>query len=138
MSIQGDCQARFQRVRDVFERNFADRGEVGASVCVLLNGEAVVDLWDGVAERRTGRPWERDTIGLVWSSTKGGVALCAHMLVSRGQLDLDVPVSHYWPEFGQAGKEAIPVRWLLNHQAGLPALRTPLKPGGLYDWDYMI
>src|SRR5262249_46523284 len=66
------------------------------------------------------------------------VALCAHLLVARGQLDLDAPVARYWPEFAQAGKEAIPVRLLLDHQAGLPAFRAPLKPGGLYDWPYLV
>jgi CubicO group peptidase (beta-lactamase class C family) len=91
-----------------------------------------------VADRASGKPWERDTIGLVWSCTKGPVALCAHILVSRGQLDLDAPVARYWPQFAQAGKEEVTVRLLLSHQAGLPALRQPLKPGGLFDWDYLV
>jgi CubicO group peptidase (beta-lactamase class C family) len=138
MTIQGLCKPRFRAVQEQFERNFQERGEVGASVCVTVEGETVVDLWGGVADRSTGNPWEGDTIGLVWSCTKGAVALCAHILISRGLLDLDVPVAHYWPEFGQAGKEAIPVRLLLDHQAGLPALRDPLRPGGLYDWSYMV
>jgi CubicO group peptidase (beta-lactamase class C family) len=73
----------------------------------------------------------------VWSCTKGAVALCAHILVSRGQLDLDAPVARYWPEFAREGKENIIVRRLLDHQAGLPAIRRPLRPGGLYDWQYM-
>jgi CubicO group peptidase (beta-lactamase class C family) len=135
--IQGNCDTRFASVRDEFAHNFAERGEVGASVCVMLEGRTVVDLWGGIAERHTGRPWERDTIGLVWSSTKGATALCAHILISRGLLDLDRTVASYWPEFGQAGKERITVRMLLDHQAGLPAIRQPLAPGGLYDWDYM-
>src|SRR5262249_37175137 len=78
-----------------------------------------------------------DTLVLVWSCTKGAVALCAHVLASRGLLDLDEPVSRYWPEFAAAGKDAVTVRMLLDHQAGLPAIRTTLRPGGLYDWDYM-
>ncbi|HXG10979.1 MAG TPA: serine hydrolase domain-containing protein [Gemmataceae bacterium] len=138
MSIDGFCDPLFREVRQEFERNFLERGEVGASVCVMVEGKTVVDLWGGLADRHTGRPWERDTIGLVWSCTKGATALCAHLLVSRGLLDLDAPVARYWPEFAQAGKEAIPVRWLLNHQAGLPAIRQPLKPGGLYDWSYLV
>lgn len=137
-TIAGSCEPRFQAVRTEFERNFAERGEVGASVCVILDGATVVDLWGGHVDRHANQPWQRDTITLIWSSTKGAVALCAHVLVSRGLLDLDVPVSRYWPEFAQAGKENIPVRWLLNHQAGLPVLRSPLRSGGLYDWDYMI
>lgn len=136
--VEGVCDARFQAVHEAFERNFAERGEVGASVCVTVEGRTVVDLWGGLADRHTRRPWQRDTIGLVWSCTKGAAALCAHMLISRGLLDLDRAVASYWPEFGQAGKDRITVRMLLNHQAGLPAIRQPLKPGGLYDWQYMM
>src|SRR6516164_2078527 len=138
MRIEGDCDARFHSVRDEFECNFAERNEVGASVCVTTEGRTVVDLSGGLSERHTRRPWEKDTIGLVWSSTKGATALCAHMLISRGLLDLDRSVAAYWPEFAQAGKESITVRMLLDHQAGLPAIRQPLAPGGLYDWQYMI
>jgi CubicO group peptidase (beta-lactamase class C family) len=137
MSISGHCDPRFREVRDEFERNFHDRGEVGASVCVIAEGETVVDLWGGVADRATGRPWERDTVGLVWSCTKGAVALCAHLLCDRGLLDLDAPVARYWPEFARDGKGAATVRVLLSHQLGLPALREPLEPGALLDWDYM-
>jgi CubicO group peptidase (beta-lactamase class C family) len=137
MTVQGECDARFGAVREEFERNFTERGEVGASVCVTVDGRAVVDLWGGVADRRTGRPWERDTLVVVWSCTKGAVALCAHILASRGLLDFDAPIARYWPEFAQAGKDGITVRLLLSHQAGLPAVRAPLRPGDLYDWDCM-
>ncbi len=137
-SVQGECDARFNEVRAEFERNFRERGEVGASVCVTIDGQTVVDLWGGVANRHTGQPWERDTIGVVWSCTKGAVALCANMLVSRGMLDLDLPVAHYWPEFGRAGKEAITSRVLLSHQAGLPVRRRPLAHGALFDWNFMV
>lgn len=137
MAIQGICDNRFRAVEEEFARNLAERGEVGASVCVTIEGRTVVDLWGGIADRHTHRPWERDTLVLVWSCTKGATALCAHLLISRGLLDLDRPVASYWPEFGQAGKDGITVRMLLNHQAGLPAIRQPLIAGGLYDWDYM-
>jgi CubicO group peptidase (beta-lactamase class C family) len=137
MPSEGICEPAFQEVREEFERNFRERGEVGASVCAIVDGATVVDLWGGLADRATGRRWEKDTIGLVWSCTKGAVALCAHVLVARGLLDLDAPVAHYWPEFAQAGKEAIAVRLLLDHQAGLPTVRAPLSPGALYDWDIM-
>jgi CubicO group peptidase (beta-lactamase class C family) len=135
--MQGVCDAAFRAVGEEFERNFVERGEVGASVCIMVEGRTVVDLWGGVADRHSRRPWDKDTIGVVWSCTKGAVALCAHLLVSRGQLDLDRSVASYWPQFAQAGKESITVRMLLNHQAGLPAIRQPLAPGGLYDWHYM-
>src|SRR6478736_2119430 len=119
MSETGICDKRFGAVREAFERNFAERGEVGAAVCVTLDGETVVDLWGGIADPGTGRAWDRDTIGVVWSCTKGATALCAHMLVARGALDLDAPVAAYWPEFASNGKAAITVRMLLSHQAGL-------------------
>lgn len=134
MSIDGLCDPAFLKVRDEFTRNFAERGEVGASVCVRIDGRTVVDLWGGLTDRAEKTPWARDTLCLIWSCTKGAVALCAHLLADRGQLDLDAPVVRYWPEFGQSGKEAIPVRWLLDHQAGLPAIRSPLRPGEIYDW----
>ncbi|OLB77046.1 MAG: hypothetical protein AUI14_16980 [Actinobacteria bacterium 13_2_20CM_2_71_6] len=138
MSIEGTCAPRFAAVREEFARNFAERGEVGASVCVTLDGETVVDLWGGLAEPDAGRPWTRDTIGHVWSATKGATALCAHMLISRGELDLNAPVVTYWPEFGKNGKEGILVRHLLSHQAGLPAVREPLPSGCFYDWTLMV
>ena len=132
--IQGDCDPRFTLVHEEFERNFAERGDVGASVCVTHRGDTVVDLWGGTAVPATGAAWQRDTPAVVWSCTKGAAALCAHMLVSRGKLDLDAPVASYWPEFAQNGKEQMPVRMLLNHQAGLAAIREPLPPGAFYDW----
>ena len=136
--IAGFCDPRFERVAGEFARNFQERGEVGASVCITLDGETVVDLWGGMAHPDTQTPWGEDTVTLVWSATKGATALCAHMLASRGELDLDAPVTRYWPEFGQAGKEGMPVRMLLNHQAGLAALRQPLPPGAFWDWDLMV
>jgi CubicO group peptidase (beta-lactamase class C family) len=96
-----------------------------------------VDLWGGYMDAARTRPWERDTIVNVWSTTKGIVATCAHRLVDRGLLELDAPVAKYWPEFAQAGKEDIPVRFLLSHQAGLPAIREPLPMGSAFKWDVM-
>src|SRR5690349_24714717 len=107
MTVEGVCAPRFARVREEFERNFAERGEVGASVCVTVDGQTVLDLWGGTAEPATGRAWDRDTIGHVWSATKGATALCAHILADRGLLDVNAPVTAYWPEFGKNGKEAV-------------------------------
>src|SRR5438874_6734015 len=135
MEIEGTCTPEFIRVREQFARNFAERAEVGASVCITVDGESVVDLWGGVADPPTGRAWDRDTIGVVWSCTKGATSLCAHMLVARGQLSLDAPVSSYWPEFAAQGKDAITLRMLLAHQAGLAALREPIPDAGYCDWD---
>jgi len=135
--IQGTCDPRFERVRQEFELNFSQRGEVGASVSVTVEGTTVVDLWGGFSDPESGRPWERDTTVVVWSCTKGATAICAHILISRDELDLEAPVAKYWPEFAQSGKDGIPVRMLLNHQAGLAAVRQPLPAGAFYDWDLM-
>ena len=135
--VSGRWHPSFTRVRDEFVRNFRERGEFGASVCVIVDGEVVVDLWGGVAVSSTNEPWQEDTLVQVWSSTKGATALCAHILVDRGLLDLDAPVVKYWPEFGQKGKEATTVAMLMSHQAGVPAIREDLPRGAFYDWDLM-
>jgi CubicO group peptidase (beta-lactamase class C family) len=135
MSIRGTCAPQFEEVRAEFERNFAERGEVGASVHVTLDGEPVVDLWGGVADPVTGQPWSEETIVHVWSCTKAATALCAHILASRGVLDLNAPVTAYWPEYGAEGKDATLVRHVLSHQAGLPALTEWLPAGAFYDWN---
>ena len=106
--IEGTCDPRFEAVREAFEHNFAERDELGAACCVLLDGEPVVDLWAGDADPR-GTPWERDTIINVYSTTKTMATICLLMLVDRGQLDLDAPVARYWPEFAQAGKAGVTV-----------------------------
>ncbi|HET9999373.1 MAG TPA: serine hydrolase domain-containing protein [Ktedonobacteraceae bacterium] len=136
--VAGFYDPRFERVAGEFVKNFQERGEVGASVSITIEGERVVDLWGGSADPVSNRPWTEDTMTLVWSSTKGAVALCAHMLVSRGLLDPEAPVARYWPEFAQAGKENIPVKMLLNHQAGLAAISTPLPDGAFSKWELMI
>lgn len=133
--IQGHCDDRFAAVRDAFEANFAERDELGAAVTVLLDGAPVVDLWGGWADGARTRPWERDTVVNVWSTTKGPTALCAHVLVDRGLLDLDAPVSAYWPEFAAAGKESVRVRHLLSHRSGVAGLRDPHTLAELYDWE---
>jgi CubicO group peptidase (beta-lactamase class C family) len=137
IQIAGQVEKRFEHVRETFRDNFVQRGELGAAVAVFVDGQPVVDLWGGVADRRTGRPWDNHTLTMVFSSTKGATALCAHILRARGQLDLDAPVARYWPEFAAAGKERLPVRMLLNHQAGLPAVDQRLQPEALFDWHTM-
>ena len=134
LQIHGICDPRFTAVREGFAENFAKRGDVGAAVCVYVEGKPVVDLWGGSANASRTRPWERNTIASVASTTKGMVAVCAHRLVERGLLDLDAPVARYWPEFAQAGKAQLPVRWLLSHRAGLPAVRQDMPLETLYDW----
>jgi CubicO group peptidase (beta-lactamase class C family) len=137
VAIEGMFDSRMHRVRDAFAENFAVHGEVGASVAVTLDGKLVVDLWAGHADAARTRPWTRDTIVNIASSTKGPTAICAHRLVDRGLLDLEAPVATYWPEFAQAGKAALPVHLLLSHRAGLPAIAAPLPTEAFYDWDRM-
>jgi CubicO group peptidase (beta-lactamase class C family) len=134
VTIEGTCEPRFTRVREAFADNFASRRETGASVALAFDGRVVVDLWGGWADKARVRPWTRDTIVNVFSTTKGLTAICAHRLAGEGRLELDARVAKYWPEFAANGKDQITVRQLLNHRAGLPAIRKPLGPEDLYDW----
>ncbi|MFI6561151.1 serine hydrolase domain-containing protein [Streptomyces sp. NPDC050534] len=136
--IDGEVGAGFEPVREAFEANFSQRGDIGAAVCVYQHGRPVVDLWGGVADPETDRPWSRDTLQLVYSATKGATATAAHLLVQRGELDLDAPVATYWPEFAANGKADIPVRWLMSHQAGLIALDQPVPLDEALAWDPMV
>ncbi|MFF9112146.1 serine hydrolase domain-containing protein [Streptomyces sp. NPDC014805] len=133
--VHGHCDPRFTAVREAFEENFRQRGELGAAVAVTVGSVTVVDLWGGWADAARTRPWERDTVVNVWSTTKGPVALAAHLLADRGLLDLDAPVARYWPEFAAAGKEGVLVRHLLSHRAGLAGLREPHSFEELCGWE---
>ena len=136
-TVDGICDPKFSGVVDQFVQNFEARGEVGASCALTLEGKTVVDLWGG-KRAPGGAAWERYTISIVFSSTKGGMALCAHMLADRGQLDLDAPIVKYWPEFGQNGKEAALVTMALDHSVGVPHIRQVPKKGAFYDYNHMV
>ena len=133
--VQGTCDERFAAVRDAFEANFTNGDDVGASVAVTLDGEMVVDLWGGHVDVAKTAPWEQDSIINVWSTTKTMLALSALMLADRGEIDLHAPVARYWPEFAANGKEAIEVRHLLSHTAGLSGWDVPITIEDLYDWE---
>lgn len=135
--IDGTVTAGFEPVREAFAANF-EQHDIGAAVCVYLDGRPVVDLWGGIADQDSGRPWERDTLQLVYSATKGVTATAAHLLVQRGELDLDAPVARYWPEFAANGKAEIPVRWLLSHQAGVVAVDHPVPLAEALAWQPMV
>jgi CubicO group peptidase (beta-lactamase class C family) len=135
--IEGFCAPGFEAVRDAFAANFAAGREVGASFAATRDGVAVVDLWGGFADAARTRPWQRDTVVNVFSTTKAMTALCAHVLADRGLLDLDAPVARLWPEFAQAGKAALPVHLVLSHRAGLAAFHESLPIEALYDWRRM-
>jgi CubicO group peptidase (beta-lactamase class C family) len=135
--VEGTCDPKFSGVLDAFVTNFEARGEVGASCAVNLGGKTLVDLWGG-KKAPGGDAWDRDTVSIIFSSTKGAMALCAHMLADRGKLDLDAPVTKYWPEFGQNGKEGATVSMTLDHSVGVPHVRAVPKAGAFYDYDHMV
>jgi CubicO group peptidase (beta-lactamase class C family) len=137
VKIEGTCDPRFNRVKEVFADSFTNGIEVGAAVAATIDGMSVIDLWGGHADKARTRPWTRDTLVNIYSTTKGLAAICAHRLVDQGKLDLDAPIAKYWPEFAEAGKEKIPVNYLLSHRAGLPAVRKQLPMDAYFNWPVM-
>jgi CubicO group peptidase (beta-lactamase class C family) len=137
-TVEGTVAPGFEAVADAFRVNFAERGEVGASVCVMHEGRTVVDLWGGVADKASGRPWKQDTVSIVFSCTKGAAALCLHMLAERGLVRYEDPVERYWPAFAQNGKAGTTVEMMLAHTAPVPHYRQPLKALAYCDYDHMV
>ncbi len=135
VEIQGTCDPRFTAVRDTLAANLDRGADVGASACVMLDGETVVDIWGGTIDAGGTVPWERDTITNVWSTTKTMTNLSALLLADHGELDLHAPVARYWPEFAAAGKERVEVRHLLGHTSGLSGWAEPMAPDDVYDWE---
>ncbi|HET9193942.1 MAG TPA: serine hydrolase domain-containing protein [Vicinamibacterales bacterium] len=133
--IGGAVACGFEGVRDAFAENFRSRRELGGAVCAYVRGEKVVDLWGGVRNKKTGEPWNEDTMVIVHSTTKGLAAMTLALAHSRGWLDYDERVCTYWPAFALHGKERITVRQLLAHQAGLYALDERLDCGLVADFD---
>ena len=136
--ITGLVEPGFEAVRDAFARNFQEGQELGAAFCLHVEGRKVVDLCGGSFDADGTRPYGPDALQLVFSTTKGATAVCANLLAQRGLLDLDAPVATYWPEFAQEGKESMPVRYLLCHQAGVPAIDRRLTPEELHSWTPVI
>ena len=131
--IQGHVSRGFEAVREAFAENFVRRRELGGACCAFVRGDKVVDLWGGIRNKRTGEPWEQDTMVVVHSATKGLAAMTLAIAHSRGWLDYEERVCAYWPEFAQNGKERITVRQLLAHQAGLFAINEPVDRGVVAD-----
>jgi CubicO group peptidase (beta-lactamase class C family) len=134
-AVQGLVHDKYAGVRTAFEANLDSGADIGASFCATVEGETVVDLWGGFADEARTRPWERDTIVNVYSTTKTMTALTALLLADRGELDFDAPVARYWPEFAAAGKDAVKVSHLMSHSSGLSGWKEPLAKEDLYDWD---
>jgi CubicO group peptidase (beta-lactamase class C family) len=133
--LAGDVDEGYGPVADAFRRNFAERGEIGAACAVYRDGRPVVDLWGGYRDGRRRLPWQRDTMVTMFSTTKGVASLAVAVAHSRGLLDYDAPVASYWPEFAANGKDAVTVRQLLSHQAGLAVIDRPLDLAILADLD---
>jgi CubicO group peptidase (beta-lactamase class C family) len=138
MHSEGYTAPGFEGVREVFEGNFDAGKEVGAAFSAYHRGKKVVDLWGGIANEDTGKPWEEHTMVIVFSTTKGATAICAHKLAQEGKLDIDAPVAQYWPEFAQGGKQDIPVSYLLSHQAGLAWVDGEMSLEEALSWDPVI
>lgn len=134
-TVEGFAQARFGAVKDVFAGNLESGADVGASFCATLEGETVVDIWGGFADEARTRPWQKDTIVNVYSSTKTLMALAALILADRGLLRFEDPVAKYWPEFAAAGKERVTVAHLMSHSSGLSGWKEPVTGNDIYDWD---
>ena len=135
VTIHGCVSPGFEGVRDAFVENFTKRHELGGACAAYYRGEKVVNLWGGIRNKQTGEPWQEDTMVIMYSATKGLAAMTLAIAHSRGWLDYDKPVASYWPEFAQHGKEAITVRQLLAHQAGLFALDEPVTRELVTDLD---
>ena len=133
--VQGSCDDRFSRVREELDRQLDTQEELGGAIAVDLDGETVVDLWGGTRDITGATPWTADTLVNVWSTTKTATALAVLTLAERGQLDLDAPVSRYWPEFAAAGKEGVLVRHLMSHTSGVSGWDPPFAVEDLYDWE---
>jgi len=135
--IDGYCDSRFALVRDAFVNNFIEHNEIGASVCIEIDGKVVVDLWGGFSDVNKTQPWRHDQLVNVFSVGKGVTALLAAQCVDRSEISYDSRIIDVWPEFGVHGKEKMTLRDALGHRVGLPAVRTPLSAKAMYDWQLM-
>jgi CubicO group peptidase (beta-lactamase class C family) len=137
-TAQGTVDPGFERVRELFEAQFSSGEHYGAAASMYWRGKKVVDLWGGIAEEATGRPWEADTMAVSYSTTKGLSAMCVHLLAERGLLQYEDRVAKFWPEFAANGKQDITVYHVLTHQAGVPQIPEGLTSHDLLDWDRVV
>ncbi|MFX0097991.1 MAG: serine hydrolase domain-containing protein [Candidatus Hodarchaeota archaeon] len=137
-NIHGECSEGFERVKEVFTEHFRKGWDVGASFAAYLDGKLIVNLWGGYLDTAKTQPWKEDSIINVFSTTKVPTALCVHVLVDQGKIDLDEPVATYWPEFAQCGKENIKVKHILSHSSGVCYFKDPMVMKDLFDWDRVV
>ena len=135
MEIKGTFDKNFEEVVAAFEKQYELGLDIGSSLAMTYEGELVVDIWAGSRDKAQTLPWEENTIVNVFSSTKNATSLSAYVLADRGQLDFSAPVSEYWPEFAQKGKENILVSHIMSHSSGLPGWDEPVAGHDLYDPD---
>ncbi|MBB3931825.1 CubicO group peptidase (beta-lactamase class C family) [Kaistia hirudinis] len=138
ISIQGQFAPGFEPVAEAFAAAFAGQPTMGAGLAVRVAGERVVNLWAGIADERTGAPWQETTASVVFSCTKGLASILAARLVQEGRLDYEAPVARYWPEFAAAGKGEVLVKHLLSHKAGLSAPDVDATLDDILDWQTMV
>ncbi len=136
--VKGYTDPKFERIKDIFKENFKEFNEVGASFAVFLDNKFVIDIWGGYSNPEKTNLWKKDSIAKVYSTNKIVTSICALILVDKELLDLDAPVARYWPEFAQAGKEKLLVRYLFSHSAGLPGFDEKITVEDLKDWDKII
>ena len=139
VTVHGHADEGFGAVADAFAANFEHHDELGAGFSLYVDGAKRVDLWGGIADKRSGAPWTDQTLQLVFSTTKGAAAICVAQLVQAGKLSYDDPVAKHWPEFAANGKDEVTVRHLLSHSAGLHRLRSVIdRADRMLDWEYMV
>ena len=133
--VRGYCDENFFEARHIFEKSISSGFELGGSIAVEVKGKKVIDLWGGYLDHSQSKLWEENTLVNVFSTTKGIAAICLLQLIEKGLLDIEKPVSEYWPEFSANGKDHIPVKYLFCHKAGLCGVREPLQSGAFSDWE---
>jgi CubicO group peptidase (beta-lactamase class C family) len=137
-AVHGSVDDGYGPVMDAFIANFLERSDLGAACAVYVGDRLVADVWGGIADSRTGSDWTHDTAAVIFSCTKGLLAICAYLLVQEGRLDLDAPIAAYWPQFAAHGKATITVRDAMSHRAGLPALDIDLTRDEVLAWEPVI
>jgi CubicO group peptidase (beta-lactamase class C family) len=131
--VNGMLEPQFEPVLHAFQENYRTEDEIGSAVSVVIDGRTVVDLWGGWRDGARQREWQHDTLVCMMSVSKGITGMAFNILVDRGLVDVNAPVARYWKEFAQNGKESLPVRFILDHRAGLPIVADPMWPGAIFD-----